>query len=171
MDVRFGNGNNAQIVLGGKVKVNLNVTARINDNGRAFLLTPDHVAGLRKPFVVYTFKVHNTSFFSPHYTPSPYASSRGRGYSVGMTAAPAITDRDRDKTKIINRLRRLEGQIRGLQKMVDEEKTCVEVMTQLASVKSALDATGDVILETYVEMCLARSDEPKDLVKLLKLAR
>jgi CsoR family transcriptional regulator, copper-sensing transcriptional repressor len=88
-----------------------------------------------------------------------------------MTAAPAITDREIDKTKIINRLRRLEGQIRGLQKMVDEEKTCVEVMTQLASAKSALDATGDVILETYLEMCLARADEPKDLVKLLKLAR
>lgn len=88
-----------------------------------------------------------------------------------MTAAPAITDREVDKTKIINRLRRLEGQIRGLQKMVDEEKTCVEVMTQLASAKSALDATGDVILETYVGMCLARADEPKDLVKLLKLAR
>lgn len=88
-----------------------------------------------------------------------------------MTATPAITDREIDKTKIINRLRRLEGQIRGLQKMVDEEKTCVEVMTQLASAKSALDATGDVILETYVAMCLARADEPKDLVKLLKLAR
>lgn len=88
-----------------------------------------------------------------------------------MTATPAITDREIDKTKIINRLRRLEGQIRGLQKMVDEEKTCVEVMTQLASAKSALDATGDVILETYVRMCLARADEPKDLVKLLKLAR
>ena len=88
-----------------------------------------------------------------------------------MTIAPAITDRETDKVKIINRLRRLEGQIRGLQKMVEDEKTCVEVMTQLASAKSALDATGDVILETYVAMCLARADEPKDLVKLLKLAR
>lgn len=88
-----------------------------------------------------------------------------------MTIAPAITDRETDKAKIINRLRRLEGQIRGLQKMVEDEKTCVEVMTQLASAKSALDATGDVILETYVAMCLARADEPRDLVKLLKLAR
>lgn len=86
-------------------------------------------------------------------------------------SAVAETDREVQKTKILNRLRRLEGQIRGLQRMVDEDSTCVEVMTQLASAKSAMDATGDVILETYVAMCMARADEPKDLVKLLKLAR
>lgn len=86
-------------------------------------------------------------------------------------SAVAEPDREVQKTKILNRLRRLEGQIRGLQRMVDEDSTCVEVMTQLASAKSAMDATGDVILETYVALCLARADEPKDLVKLLKLAR
>ena len=85
----------------------------------------------------------------------------------------AVTETDRvvEKTKILNRLRRLEGQIRGLQRMIEEDNTCVEVMTQLASAKSALDATGDVILETYVALCLAREDEPRDLVRLLKLAR
>ena len=86
-------------------------------------------------------------------------------------SALAELDREVQKTKILNRLRRLEGQIRGLQRMVDEDNTCVEVMTQLASAKSAMDATGDVILETYVAMCMARADEPKDLVRLLKLAR
>ena len=86
-------------------------------------------------------------------------------------SAVAEPDREVQKTKILNRLRRLEGQIRGLQRMVDEDSTCLEVMTQLASARSAMDATGDVILETYVAMCLAREDEPKDLVKLLKLAR
>lgn len=86
-------------------------------------------------------------------------------------SAVAETDREVQKTKILNRLRRLEGQVRGLQRMVNEDSTCVEVMTQLASAKSALDATGDVILETYVALCLAREDEPKDLVRLLKLAR
>ena len=86
-------------------------------------------------------------------------------------SAVAEIDREVQKTKILNRLRRLEGQIRGLQRMIDEDNTCVEVMTQLASAKSALDATGDVILETYVALCFAREDEPRDLVRLLKLAR
>ncbi len=83
----------------------------------------------------------------------------------------AEIDREVQKTKILNRLRRLEGQIRGLQRMIEADDTCVEVMTQLSSAKSALDATGDVILETYVALCLAREDEPRDLVRLLKLAR
>ena len=86
-------------------------------------------------------------------------------------SAVTETDREVEKTKTLNRLRRLEGQIRGLQRMIEEDNTCVEVMTLLASAKSALDATGDVILETYVALCLAREDEPRDLVRLLKLAR
>lgn len=88
-----------------------------------------------------------------------------------MIAPLPVSDREAEKKKILNRLRRLEGQIRGLQKMVEEEKDCVEVMTLYASVKSALESTGDVILETYVEMCQAREEKPADLVRLLKLAR
>lgn len=82
-----------------------------------------------------------------------------------------VSDREAEKTRILNRLRRLEGQIRGLQKMVEEEKNCVEVMSLYASAKSAFESAGDVILETYVEQCQARGDKPADLVRLLKLAR
>ncbi|MBB5234714.1 DNA-binding FrmR family transcriptional regulator [Deinococcus budaensis] len=88
-----------------------------------------------------------------------------------MTASVPVSDHQAEKTRILNRLRRLEGQIRGLQKMVEEEKGCVEVMSLYASARSALESTGDVILETYVEMCQARGEKPADLVKLLKLAR
>lgn len=88
-----------------------------------------------------------------------------------MTATVPVSDCDQEKTKILNRLRRLEGQIRGLHRMVEEEKGCVEVMTLYASVKSAFESTGDVILETYVERCRTRGDSPADLVRLLKLAR
>jgi len=88
-----------------------------------------------------------------------------------MTTPVPVSDQNAEKTKILNRLRRLEGQVRGLQKMVEEEKDCVEVMTLYASVKSAFQSTGDVILETYVEMCRMRGQDPTHLVKLLKLAR
>ena len=88
-----------------------------------------------------------------------------------MTATMPISDREAEKTKILNRLRRLEGQVRGLQKMVEEEKDCVDVMTLYASVRSALESTGDVILETYVERCQVREEKPANLVRLLKLAR
>jgi CsoR family transcriptional regulator, copper-sensing transcriptional repressor len=75
-----------------------------------------------------------------------------------MTSA-AVLEKEtivkRNKAKIINRLRRLEGQVRGLQKMVEDERPCRDVLTLLAGVRSALDATGDQILETYLEECQA----------------
>ena len=78
------------------------------------------------------------------------------------------------KTKLINRLKRLEGQVRGLQKMVDEERDCNDVLTLLSGIRSALNAAGDLILETYVEECYgsAPSDARADaLVRAVKLAR
>ena len=79
------------------------------------------------------------------------------------------------KTKILNRLRRLEGQVRGLQKMVDDERSCQEVLTLLAGVRSALDATADVILENYLDRCQAEfrggEGDVAELLRAVKLAR
>ncbi|CAN5728351.1 hypothetical protein BH24DEI2_BH24DEI2_13940 [soil metagenome] len=78
------------------------------------------------------------------------------------------------KTKLINRLKRLEGQVRGLQKMVDEERDCNDILTLLSGVRSALNATGDLILETYIEECYGLAQENSDpdaLVRAVKLAR
>ena len=44
-----------------------------------------------------------------------------------------------EKKKVLNRLRRTEGQIRGIQKMIDEEKECIDVITQLSAVRSSID--------------------------------
>ncbi len=59
------------------------------------------------------------------------------------------------RTRVLNRLKRLEGQVRGLQKMVDEDRDCREILTLLAGIRSALEATGDLIFETYLEECRA----------------
>jgi CsoR family transcriptional regulator, copper-sensing transcriptional repressor len=80
-----------------------------------------------------------------------------------------------DKAKIINRLRRLEGQVRGLQRMIEEGRSCQEVLTLLAGVRSALDATGDVILEAYLTECqgefAAGKGDVSELIAAVKLAR
>lgn len=54
------------------------------------------------------------------------------------------------KNSITNRLRRVEGQVRGLQKMVDEEQYCVDVITQSSAVRSALSAVEDLMLENHL---------------------
>ena len=97
---------------------------------------------------------------------------------VTPTTAPNVTRLETEvaikleaKAKLINRLKRLEGQVRGLQKMVDEERDCSEILTLLSGIRSALNATGDLILETYVEECYGAQTDPDALVRAVKLAR
>ena len=75
----------------------------------------------------------------------------------------------------MNRLKRLEGQVRGLQRMVDDERSCQEVLTLLAGVRSALDATADVILENYLDRCQrdfeSGEGDVSELLRAVKLAR
>ena len=83
--------------------------------------------------------------------------------------------RAEEKAKIINRLRRLEGQVRGLQRMVEEERSCQEVLTLLSGVRSALNATADRVLVNYLEHCQVDAEhgeaDIQELVKAVKLAR
>lgn len=86
-----------------------------------------------------------------------------------------ITANSADKVKLINRLKRLEGQVRGLQRMVEEDRDCQDILTLLSGVRSALNATGDLILETYLEKCqadlLEGTGDNKALIQAVKLAR
>lgn len=67
----------------------------------------------------------------------------------GRAAAvdPAITDAN------LRRLRRIEGQVRGLQKMVEEGRYCADVLTQLAAVQEALRAVGRELLRNHLKHC------------------
>ena len=65
----------------------------------------------------------------------------------------------RDKEKIQNRLRRIEGQVRGVQRMVDEEAYCVDVLTQISSIVSAMEKVGSILLKDHVEHCVRESIE------------
>ncbi|MDZ4231278.1 MAG: metal-sensitive transcriptional regulator [Patescibacteria group bacterium] len=55
-----------------------------------------------------------------------------------------------DKKQVQNRLKRLEGQVRGLQKMVDKDKYCVDIINQSSAVRSALSSVEDVLLENHL---------------------
>ncbi len=57
------------------------------------------------------------------------------------------------KTAVVNRLRRIEGQVRGLQKMVDEQRYCADVLTQVASVQEALRGVSRSLLQNHLRHC------------------
>jgi DNA-binding FrmR family transcriptional regulator len=67
------------------------------------------------------------------------------------------------KEDYLKRLRRIEGQVRGLQRMVDEDTYCIDVLTQVAAVTKALQAVSLGLLEDHVSHCVAdaarRSDD------------
>lgn len=58
------------------------------------------------------------------------------------------------KEDIIKRLHRIEGQVKGIQKMIEEDKYCVDVLTQVAAVRAAVNKVGGIILENYSMNCL-----------------
>src|SRR5215212_8771609 len=57
------------------------------------------------------------------------------------------------KRAIATRLRRIEGQVRGLQKMVDDERYCADVLAQLSSVQEALRGTGRALMHNHLRHC------------------
>ncbi|MGI9252496.1 MAG: metal-sensitive transcriptional regulator [Thermomicrobiales bacterium] len=63
-----------------------------------------------------------------------------------------------DKARIRNRLRRLEGQVRGVQRMVDEDEYCLDILTQLSAVIAGARATGLLILEDHIRGCVIDGD-------------
>jgi DNA-binding FrmR family transcriptional regulator len=60
--------------------------------------------------------------------------------------------------EITNRLKRVEGQIRGLQRMVEEQRDCEAILTQLMAARSALDRVGLLVADNFVQQCVMTTD-------------
>jgi CsoR family transcriptional regulator, copper-sensing transcriptional repressor len=60
-----------------------------------------------------------------------------------------------DKDALIRRLHRIEGQVRGIERMVEEDRYCVDVLTQISAVTTALESVAFVILDDHVNHCVA----------------
>jgi DNA-binding FrmR family transcriptional regulator len=59
-----------------------------------------------------------------------------------------------DKPKLLNRLKRIEGQVRGVTRMVDEDRYCIDIMTQLAAVRAALTRVESELLKGHLDHCI-----------------
>lgn len=64
---------------------------------------------------------------------------------------------ERQKKDVLTRLRRIEGQLRGIQRMVEEGVSCPEILTQVAAATAALKKASMTIIQTYMEECLSKS--------------
>jgi DNA-binding FrmR family transcriptional regulator len=62
-----------------------------------------------------------------------------------------------DKATYQRRLRRIEGQVRGLQRMIDEDKYCIDILTQVSAVTRALESVALGVLEDHLAHCVAQA--------------
>src|SRR5690606_25810350 len=81
----------------------------------------------------------------------------GYMYRPGVRRWCAVASYQQDKEAILKRLRRIEGQVRGIQRMVEEDKYCVDILVQIAAVRAALDQVGLILLEDHTRGCVARA--------------
>ncbi len=63
------------------------------------------------------------------------------------------------KEKLIQRLRRVEGQIRGVENMLEEERDCQEILQQLSAIRSAVQSASRIFLQEYASACLLELDQ------------
>ncbi|MGL5717499.1 MAG: metal-sensitive transcriptional regulator [Paraclostridium sp.] len=62
-----------------------------------------------------------------------------------------------DKQAIIKRLNKIEGQVKGIQKMVEDERYCVDILVQISAIRSAINKVGNIILENHIKGCVSNS--------------
>ncbi len=78
-----------------------------------------------------------------------------------------------DKVALKKRLHRIEGQVRGIERMVDEDRYCIDILTQIGAVRTALESVGLRVLEDHVNHCvhdaLASGDAKTALAKSSEL--
>jgi CsoR family transcriptional regulator, copper-sensing transcriptional repressor len=77
---------------------------------------------------------------------TPEIETRGRGYSA-------------TKEQLLARLRRVEGQVRGIEGMVSEERYCIDVLTQIAAARAALDKVALGLLDEHARHCVLEAPE------------
>jgi DNA-binding FrmR family transcriptional regulator len=61
----------------------------------------------------------------------------------------------KDKDALITRLHRIEGQVRGIEKMVEDERYCIDILTQIGAVSTALETVAQKLLEEHANHCVA----------------
>jgi len=78
-----------------------------------------------------------------------------------------VEQRIETKEDLLMRLRRIEGQVKGIQKMLEEDKYCADIITQISAVRAAVNKVGSLILEKHSMTCIQNAVSSEDKEKAL----
>ena len=100
--------------------------------------------------------------------------SRDVSASLDNAGASAFIDRMKEnRDKALTRLKRLEGQVRGVARMVEEDRYCVDILTQTAAIRAALKGVEKLVIDNHARHCIeeavASGDADEQRVKFLEL--
>ena len=84
-----------------------------------------------------------------------------------QTTSQATQD---DLDAVLTRLRRIEGQIRGIHRMLEEDRMCEDIVTQLMAARSSLDQVGLRIIDQHIDRCLVSDNSSEDALRNLRQA-
>lgn len=93
-----------------------------------------------------------------------------------MDQQHALTPRtDEEKEKMLKRLKRIEGQVRGIQKMIEENRYCVDILIQISAIESALKQVGFSVTERHMNHCVSdaikKGEGAESIDELMKVLR
>jgi DNA-binding FrmR family transcriptional regulator len=73
-----------------------------------------------------------------------------------------LDNKEISKEEILNRMKKIEGQAKGIQKMIEEDKCCGDIMVQISAIRSAINKVGGLIMDRYIKECLRESLKDKN---------
>jgi CsoR family transcriptional regulator, copper-sensing transcriptional repressor len=74
---------------------------------------------------------------------------------VTEQASEVVRGYTKDKDALVNRLHRIEGQVRGIERMVGDDRYCIDILTQISAVSTALESLAFQLLDQHVKHCVA----------------
>ena len=86
-----------------------------------------------------------------------YFSYTLQGYSTIHIHGRMVMINAKVKAESLKRLKKIEGQVRGVARMVDQEKYCIDIINQLSAAKNALDGVARMIMKRHIESCVAQA--------------
>lgn len=82
----------------------------------------------------------------------------------------AKTTTEADVESLVARLKRVEGQIRGIQRMLEEDRVCEDIVTQVMAARTALDQVSLLLLDHHVQRCLCSGNSPEESMRTMQNA-
>ncbi len=93
----------------------------------------------------------------PVAAPAPAPVPAGTATGVTTERRPHPDSYEEDKVKILKRLRRIEGQVRGVSRMVDEDKYCIDILTQISAIVASTRSVGLLLLQDHIRGCVVNA--------------